>query len=114
MAQWIKKGDRVLVLAGNDKGRIGTVLRCDRHGRVVVQGINVKKKHVKRQAQVSTPNIEIEVPIHRSNVSLCNDEGQKVRVVVRSTPDRKELVQVDKKGAEHPLRTLRKFSTKEM
>ncbi len=56
MAQWIKKGDKVLVMTGNDKGRTGAVLR--RKGeRIVIQGINIRKKHVKRQAQMQTPSI---------------------------------------------------------
>ncbi len=83
MSKWIKKDDKVVVLAGNDKGRTGAVLR---HvgDRVVVQGINIRKRHVKRKAQTQTPSIiEMEVPIHISNVALCDDEGKAVKVRAR-------------------------------
>ena len=50
MSKKIREGDQVLVLAGNDKGKTGVVL--SRQGdRVVVQGINIKKKHVKKSEQ---------------------------------------------------------------
>lgn len=107
MAQWIKKGDKVLVIAGNDRGRTGTVLR--RNGdRVAIQGINIRKKHIKRQAQVQTSGIiEIEVPVHVSNVCLCDDEGKRICLKVKQTEKEKELVytQGDK---EISFRTLRK------
>jgi len=81
MAQRIKKGDTVLVIAGNEKGRTGAVLR--RKGdRIAIQGINIRKKHVKKRAQVQTPGIiEIEVPVHISNVCLCDGEGKKIKQV---------------------------------
>jgi large subunit ribosomal protein L24 len=107
MAQWIKKGDKVLVTTGNDSGRTGNVLR--RKGeRIVVQGINIRKKHVKRQAKVQTPSIiEIEMPIHVSNVRLCDEDGKAIFLKVKQTKKEKELVyqQGDK---EVSFRTLRK------
>lgn len=83
MSKWIKKDDKVIILAGNDKGRTGSVLR---HvgDRVVVQGINIRKKHVKRREKTQTPSIiEIEVPLHISNVALCDDEGKAVKIRAR-------------------------------
>ena len=111
MAQWLKKGDKVLILAGNDRGRTGAILR--RKGdRVVVQGINIRKKHAKRRAQVQTPSIiEIEMPIHISNVCLCNEEGKPIQLKVKQTKNEKELVYHSggKKGdKEVSFRTLRK------
>ena len=91
MSKWIKKGDKVLVTAGNERGRTGTVLR--RKGeKVVVQGMNIRKKHAKRRAKVQTPSIiEMEMPIHISNVCLCDDEGKRIKVKAHRTPKEKEL-----------------------
>ena len=51
MSKWIRKGDRVLVIAGNDKGKAGEVLSRD-EDRVIVQGINVRKKHMRRTQEM--------------------------------------------------------------
>lgn len=107
MAQWIKKGDKVLIMTGNDRGRSGTVLR--RVGeKVVVQGINIHKKHVKRQAKVQTPSIiEVEMPIHVSNVSICDEDGKAVCLKIKQTKKEKELVYL-KGDKEVSFRTIRK------
>ena len=107
MSKWIKKGDKVLVTAGNDRGRTGNVLRR-KDDRVVIQGINIRKKHAKRRSQVQTPSIiEMEMPIHISNVSLCDDEGKPIRVKTRRTKKEKELFYLQG-NKEVVLRTLRK------
>jgi large subunit ribosomal protein L24 len=96
MNKWIKKGDKVVVIAGNDKGRTGSVL--SRKGeRILIQGINIRKKHAKRKTPAATKDImEIEVPIHISNVSICNDDGKPVKLKIRSGSDgNKELFYVD-------------------
>jgi large subunit ribosomal protein L24 len=107
MTQWIKKGDKVLVIAGNDRGRTGAVLK--RIGeRVVIQGINIHKKHVKRQAKVQTPSIiEMEMSIHVSNVCLCDEDGKPICLKVKQTKKEKELVYTQK-DKEVSFRTLRK------
>lgn len=79
----IKKGDEVIVVTGKDKGRRGTVLRAMPDDRVVVENINVAKKH-----QRGDPNrgigggiVEKEMPIRASNVMLYNpatDKGDRV------------------------------------
>ena len=95
----IKKGDTVVVLSGKDKGRSGTVLEMvTKSDRVLVQGINIVKRHT-RQSQTSEGGIIAkEAPIHISNVALAdpkdgkatrvgikiNDDGSKVRVAKRS------------------------------
>ena len=107
MSRWIKKGDKVLVIAGNERGRTGTVLRRT-DDRVVVQGMNIRKKHAKRRSEVQTPTIiEMEMPIHISNVSLCDDEGK--AVCARARRSTKEKVLFYKKGDQETiLRTLKK------
>lgn len=107
MGKWIKKGDKVVVIAGNDRGRLGAVLRR-RGDRVVVQGINIRKKHAKRRSQVQTPSIiEMEMPIHISNVALCDDEGKAIFLKVKQTKKEKELI-YHKGDKEVSFRTLRK------
>lgn len=95
MSKWIRKGDKVLVLAGNEKGKTGTVL--SRKGeRVLIQGLNVRKKHVKRKTQADRGIIDIEVPIHVSNVAICNDEGKAVKIQVKlSGKGKKQLVYLE-------------------
>ena len=70
----IKKGDEVIVLAGKDKGKRGNVLRVRPDDRVVVEGVNVAKKHQKPNPQLGTPGgiVEKEMPLHVSNVAVYN------------------------------------------
>ena len=76
----IKKGDTVLVITGNDKGRTGAVL-LRKGDRVVIQGMNIRKRHVKRQApgksqaKMAGP-VEREMSIHISNVKLVDQTKQ--------------------------------------
>ncbi|HDI79182.1 MAG TPA: 50S ribosomal protein L24 [Desulfobacteraceae bacterium] len=79
----IKKDDKVMVIAGKDRGKIGAVLKVDRKkGRVVVEKVNMVKRHTRpggRHAQGGI--IEKEAPIHISNVMLvCNRCAQPTRV----------------------------------
>ena len=91
----IRKGDQVVVIAGKNKGQKGEVLRVMAE-KVVVQNINLVKRHTKPNPQANQPGgiIEREAPIHASNVMLFNpatnkgervgiktlDDGRKVRV----------------------------------
>jgi large subunit ribosomal protein L24 len=80
MSKTIKKGDRVLVIAGNDRGKNGEVLSRG-EDRVLVQGINIRKKHMRRTQQTQGGRIvEMEVPIHVSNVCLCDKEGKRLKL----------------------------------
>lgn len=107
MNKWIKKGDKVVVIAGNDRGRTGVILRRT-ESHVVIQGMNIRKKHAKRQKEVQTPTIiEMEMPIHISNVCHCDDEGQAVRVRARRSNQGKELF-YKKDDKEIVLRALKK------
>jgi len=79
----IKKGDTVKVIAGKDKGKIGKVLRVLRdRERVVVEGVNVRKRHLRFPRRGLEPGIhEINLPIHVSNVMLiCPNCGEATRV----------------------------------
>ncbi len=96
----IRKGDEVIVRTGKDKGRRGTVLNVLNDGRVLVEGINVAKKHVKPNPNVGEPGgiVDREMPLDVSNVLVFNpktkqgervgfevkDDGKKVRVFRQS------------------------------
>jgi large subunit ribosomal protein L24 len=70
----IKKGDDVVVIAGKDKGRRGTVTRVLSNGKVIVEGVNMVKKHIKPNPNVGVQGgiIDKEMPIHDSNLALFN------------------------------------------
>ena len=70
----LKSGDEVIVIAGNDKGRTGTVRQVLRdRNKVVVEGINVRTKHKKpTQQNPQGERVEMEIPIHASNVMLLD------------------------------------------
>ncbi|MGQ0699705.1 MAG: 50S ribosomal protein L24 [Panacagrimonas sp.] len=75
----IKKGDDVVVITGRDKGRRGTVSIVRADGKLVVEGINVVKKHMKANPQggVAGGIVEKEMPIQISNVMLWNVKASK-------------------------------------
>jgi large subunit ribosomal protein L24 len=81
MPRHIKKGDMVMVTAGNDRGATGEVLRIlTKHDRVVVQGVNIRAKHLKpNQTNPQGGIVRREMPIHMSNVSPVVD-GKPSRV----------------------------------
>jgi large subunit ribosomal protein L24 len=94
----IRKGDRVKVIRGNYKDTEGTVLRVEREkNRVVVQGVNVRKRH--RKPSATNPQggiIEFEAPIHASNVMLVDPKtGEPTRVrSVLGTDGKRERIAV--------------------
>ena len=75
----IKTGDDIIVITGKDKGRRGTVLRVYDDERVLVEGINMVKKHQKPnpQAGVQGGIIDKEMPIEQSNLMLYNPQTKK-------------------------------------
>jgi large subunit ribosomal protein L24 len=85
----IKKGDEVVVIAGKDKGRRGVVLSID-EDRVLVEGVNVVKKHQKPNPNAGVPGgiIDQERSIHQSNVMLYNPTADKGdRIGIRTLED---------------------------
>jgi large subunit ribosomal protein L24 len=81
-AQKIKKGDRVVVLSGKDKGRTGEVTRAmPKEGKVIVSGINVHARHRKPSQLNPQGGIERkEAPLHTSKVAIATGDGQPSRV----------------------------------
>ncbi len=78
----IKKDDTVKVLTGKEKGKTGRVLKIDRvSGRVIVQGLNMVKKAAKKKSQQDKGGIiEIEAPLHISNVAMTTKSGQMTKI----------------------------------
>jgi len=74
----IKKGDEVIVKTGKDKGRRGTVLQVLENGRVLVEGINIAKKHIKPNPNVGEPGgiKDKAMPIDVSNVLVFNPKSK--------------------------------------
>ena len=93
--QKIRKGDEVIVLTGRDKKRRGTVLGLVEPDQVLVEGINVVKKHVKGNPMAGTQGgiIDKTMPIHISNVALFNPEtGKGDRVGIQVVDGKKVRV----------------------
>jgi large subunit ribosomal protein L24 len=99
MAAKIKKGDKVVVLAGRDKGRTGEVLRViPDEGRALVDGVNMVKRHQRQTKDREAGIVNKVAPIDLSNIALADpkdgkatrvgfktlDDGRKVRVAKRS------------------------------
>ena len=85
MAAKIKKGDRVVLLTGKDKGRQGTVLKVlPKDGRVFVQGLNLVQRHTKpTQADPNGGIKSKEASVHVSNVAVADSKGRPTRVGFR-------------------------------
>jgi large subunit ribosomal protein L24 len=96
MASKIKKGDEVIVTTGKDKGKRGTVMRVFDDDRLIVENVNMAKKHTKPNPNKGEPGgiLDKEMPLHISNVALYNpargkgdrvgfkilEDGRKVRI----------------------------------
>ena len=94
MAAKIKKGDRVVVLTGKDKGRQGAVLRVlPKEDRVVVEGLNIVQRHTRPTQTDPQGGIKNkEAAIHISNVAVVDSNGKPTRVGFRVEGDKKVRV----------------------
>ena len=102
MAAKIKKGDKVIVLAGRDKGRSGEVIevRPD-DDRALVRGVNMVKRHQRQTAQQEGGIISKELPVHLSNIALADPkDGKPTRVGFKVQPDGKKIRIAKRSGAE--------------
>jgi len=99
MAAKIKKGDKVVVMAGRDKGKTGEVRQVmPSEGRAIVTGVNLIRRHTKQTPQTEGGILTKEAPIHLSNLAIADpksgkptrvgfrilDDGRKVRIARRS------------------------------
>mgnify|MGYP004635368691 FL=1 len=94
----IKVGDNVQVITGSNKGKEGKVLRVFRkEGKVVIDGINIVKKHVKPNRTSETGGIlEVEAPIHISNVKVLDKKETKKEAKKVEKTTKKETKKVEK------------------
>ncbi len=85
----IHKGDTVQVLTGNERGKRGEVLRVlTKQNKVIVRGVNIAKKHAKPRGgqdlrATQTGLVDVEMPIHASNVAVVGPSGKPTRVNYR-------------------------------
>jgi large subunit ribosomal protein L24 len=100
MAAKLKKGDRVVVLAGRDKGREGEIAKVmPKEGRAIVTGVNTVIRHTRQSQTEQGGRIPKEAPIHLSNLALVDPkEGGPTRVGFRTEDGRK--VRYAKKSGE--------------
>ena len=91
MAAKIKTGDRVMVLAGKDKGRQGSVLKVlPKEERVLVEGLNMVQRHTRPTQTDPQGGIKNkEAPLHVSNVAVVDSKGKPTRVGFRVEGDKK-------------------------
>jgi large subunit ribosomal protein L24 len=99
----IRKGDQVIVIAGRDKGKRGAVAqrKCDSY--LVVEGVNMVKKHVKPNPMTGVEGgiVEKTMPIHQSNVAIYNTAtGKADRVGIKTLEDGKRVRVYKSSGAE--------------
>ncbi len=89
----IRKGDRVVVLTGKDKGKRGEVLRVEpKENRAIVQGVGVVQRHQKQTAQQEGGIVSKEAPIHLSNLALEDPkDGQPTRVGYKFLKDGRKV-----------------------
>ncbi len=94
-----KTGDKVVVISGKDKGKEGkitTVLK--KENKVVVEGINMVKKHMKPNGQAAGSIVDMEAPIHASNVMIVDPKTGKRTRIGHSTDKKGKKVRVAKKS----------------
>jgi large subunit ribosomal protein L24 len=100
--QKIRKGDRVIVLSGRDKGKKGEVFQVmPKEGRALVRGVNLVRRHQRQTAQQEGGIISKEAPIHLSNLALQDPkDGKPTRVGFAVLNDGRK-VRVAKRSGEH-------------
>ena len=96
-----KTGDKVVVISGKDKGKEGKIIKTLRsEGKVVVEGINMIKKHVKPNGQTAGSIVEMEAPIQASNVMILDPKSKKRTRIGHTTDKKGNKLRVAKKSGE--------------
>jgi large subunit ribosomal protein L24 len=102
MAARIKKGDKVVVIAGRDKGRTGEIIEMRRdEGRALVRGINMVKRHQRQSTTQEGGIVSKEAPIHLSNIALADpkdDKPTRVGFKFVGTGDQRKKVRIAKRS----------------
>jgi large subunit ribosomal protein L24 len=102
MAAKIRKGDKVVVLTGRDKGRTGEVVEVHpRTERALVRGVNLVKRHQRQSAQQEGGIISKELPVHLSNIAIADPrDGKPTRVGFKVGADGRKVRVAKRSGAE--------------
>jgi large subunit ribosomal protein L24 len=102
MAAKIRKGDKVIVLAGRDRGRSGEVVQVmPAEGRALVRGIHMVKRHQRQTASQDGCIISKEAPIHLSNLAIADPrDGKPTRIGFKFMADGKKVRVAKRSGAE--------------
>jgi large subunit ribosomal protein L24 len=102
MAAKIRKGDKVVVLTGRDKGRTGEVIEVrPTQGRALVRGVNMVKRHQKQTAQQEGGIVAKEATVHLSNLALSDPkDGKPTRVGFKIMNDGRKVRIAKRSGAE--------------
>lgn len=94
-----KVGDKVVVIAGSDKGKEGKIIKTLKaENRVVVEGVHMIKKHQKPTGQESGGIVEIEAPIHASNVMIVDPKTKKGTRIGHTTDKNGKKIRITKKS----------------
>ena len=103
----IRRGDRVIAISGNNKGLIGTV-QSRKGETAIVQGLNLRKKHVKKSQEAPKGRIvEIERPIHISNLKVCDESGNKLKLKTQLNDQGNRQFVYEKNGQEIVYRSVK-------
>lgn len=101
MAAKIRKGDKVIVLSGRDKGRTGEVFEVrPAEGRALVRGVNMVKRHQKQTQNQEGGIISKESPVHLSNIAIVGTDGKPTRVGFKVQADGTKVRVAKRSGAE--------------
>jgi large subunit ribosomal protein L24 len=102
MAAKIRKGDRVVVITGRDKGRVGEVVEVHvAEARALVRGVNIVKRHQRQSARQQGGIISKELPVHLSNIAIADPkDGKPTRVGFKIGSDGRKVRVAKRSGAE--------------
>ncbi len=98
----LKTGDKVVVITGSNKGKVGTIKKVLRNeNRVIVEGVNIVHKHQKQTGNETGGILEMEAPIHASNVMLQDPKSKKpTRVGITKDEKTNKKIRISKKSNE--------------
>ena len=98
----LKTGDKVVVITGKDKGKQGKIIKTLRaENKVIVEGINMIKKHVKPNGQNAGSIVDMEAPIHASNVMIVDPKTKKGTRVGHTTDKKGKKIRIARKSNEN-------------
>jgi large subunit ribosomal protein L24 len=96
----LKVGDKVVVISGSNKGKEGKITKTlKKENRVIVEGVNIVSKHKKGNGQETGGILEVEAPIHASNVMIIDPKTKK-RTRIGHTIEKDKKVRIAKKSSE--------------